>query len=264
MNNYKKNSINEIKKLINDTSDEMIPQLIHKLQVDERKGVKKLVLKRENEIIKKKNELNRLKILGEKECKLKKMGYKYVGGIDEAGRGPLAGPVVAACVILPDDCILPGLNDSKKLSSKVREQLEEKIKKEAIAWAVGLVNHKEIDRLNIYQATRLAMLKAVKRMLVKPDYLIIDAMKIDVDLPQEGIIHGDSLCASIAAASVIAKTYRDRIMNIMDKFYPKYGFKENKGYGTNQHILALKAYGHAPIHRKTFLKGNDSSTTVKR
>jgi ribonuclease HII len=196
----------------------------------------------------------RLSQLWEKEEYLTRQGYLLIGGIDEAGRGPLAGPVVAACVILPQRCFLPGLNDSKKLSAAKREKLEQMIKKEAIAWSVGLVNHKEIDCLNIYQATRVAMRKAVRFLQVQPDYLLIDALSIDVELPQEGIVHGDSLSASIAAASIIAKTYRDRLMELMDCFYPVYGFKENKGYGTARHLEALRQYGASPVHRRSFLR----------
>lgn len=195
----------------------------------------------------------RLSQLWEKEEYLAKQGYLRIGGIDEAGRGPLAGPVVAACVLLPQNCFLPGLNDSKKLSAVKREKLEQMIKKEAIAWSVGLVNHKEIDCLNIYQATRVAMRKAVRSLQNQPDYLLIDALSIDIELPQEGIVHGDSLSASIAAASIIAKTYRDRLMELMDHFYPVYGFKENKGYGTARHLEALRRYGASPVHRKSFL-----------
>ncbi|HHY06724.1 MAG TPA: ribonuclease HII [Clostridia bacterium] len=139
------------------------------------------------------------------------------------------------------------------MSAERREELEQKIKKEATAWAVGLVNHKEIDQINILQATKKAMLKAVRGLVVKPDYLLLDALSIDTNIPQESVVHGDRECAAIAAASIIAKTYRDRIMELMDEFYPVYGFKENKGYGTARHLEALRLYGPSLVHRKSFL-----------
>jgi ribonuclease HII len=246
-------SIEEIKLKTRYASEKLIPQIINRLKDDKRKGVQKLIDRMEKELVAKEQERMRLRQLGEKEAQLRKVGYTFIGGVDEAGRGPLAGPVVAACVILPENIFLPGLNDSKKLTPQRRVELEGKIKGEATAWAVGLVNHKEIDCINIYQATKLAMLKAVRRLSVKPDYLLIDAMTIASDISQEKIIHGDSLCASIAAASIIAKTYRDRIMEILDGFYPYYGFIENKGYGTARHLEALKTYGSSPVHRKSFL-----------
>jgi ribonuclease HII len=202
----------------------------------------------------KEKEVRRFMELRQKEFSLQQLGYRAVGGVDEAGRGPLAGPVVAACVILPPNSFLPGLDDSKKLSPTKREKLAEQIKAEAVAWAVGLVNHKEIDRLNIYQATKVAMAKAVRSLKVCPDYLLLDAMHIDLDVPQESIVRGDSTCAAIAAASVIAKTYRDRLMVLLDEFYPVYGFKDNKGYGTAQHREALQLYGPSPVHRRSFLQ----------
>ena len=196
----------------------------------------------------------RLQKLLEQETELREAGYRYIGGIDEVGRGPLAGPVVAACVILPEDCSLPGLNDSKKVKADRREELAQRIKNEAVAWSVGLINHQEIDKINIYEATKIAMLKAVRRLNVQPDYLLLDAMKIESSIPQRSVVQGDSKCAAIAAASIIAKTYRDRIMVIMDDFFPVYGFKDNKGYGTKRHIEALKLYGPSRVHRKTFLR----------
>lgn len=250
---WEKMSVKEIKERIWHTPREWWPEIIGELRLDLRKGVQNLAGGMAKELAAEGKERARIKQLQEKEAELRKVGYKFIGGVDEAGRGPLAGPVVAACVILPQDCFLPGLNDSKKLSAEQRGELEEKIKKEAVAWAVGLVNHKEIDRINIYQATRLAMLKAVQALAVRPDYLLLDAMKIAINIPQESIVHGDCQCAAIAAASIIAKTYRDRIMELMDDFYPGYGFRENKGYGTARHLEALKLYGPSLVHRRSFL-----------
>lgn len=209
---------------------------------------------KEKQTAAKEKEISRFIKLRQKELSLQELGFRAVGGVDEAGRGPLAGPVVAACVILPANSFLPGLDDSKKLSAAKREKLAGQIKAEAVAWAVGLVNHKEIDRINIYQATKVAMAKAVRSLKVCPDYLLLDAMHIDADIPQESIVRGDSTCAAIAAASIIAKTYRDRLMVLLDEFYPVYGFKDNKGYGTAHHREALQLYGPSPVHRRSFLQ----------
>lgn len=246
--------VQKIKERVLELPQENWPDMIKELKLDSRKGVQNIVASLERELKMIAREKARLKKLSESEALLREAGYRYVGGIDEVGRGPLAGPVVAACVILPEDCVLPHLNDSKKLSADRRQVLEEKIKKEAVAWSIGLVNHKEIDRINIFQATKLAMLKAVRVLKIKPDYLLLDAMNIDINIPQKSIIHGDSQCAAIAAASIIAKTYRDRIMGIMDDFYPEYGFKDNMGYGTARHLEALKLYGPSSVHRRSFLR----------
>lgn len=175
-----------------------------------------------------------------------------IAGLDEAGRGPLAGPVVAGCCILPHDFYLPGLNDSKKLTPKKREELYEIITKEALAYSVGIVDEKTIDNINIYQATKLAMAKAVLNLQVKPEHLLIDALYIDLDIPQTAIIKGDQKSISIAAASIIAKVTRDCLMDEYHNLYPEYNFKNNKGYATKEHLDALMKYGASPIHRKTF------------
>lgn len=178
-----------------------------------------------------------------------------IGGIDEAGRGPLCGPVVAACVILPKDAELLYLNDSKKLSEKRRELLFPEIKEKAVSFGVGIVENDVIDEINILNATKLAMKKAIDSMSVRPEQLLIDAVHLDdIDIPQVAIIKGDAASVSIAAASVIAKVTRDHIMLEYDKKYPEYGFAHHKGYGTKAHYEALKKYGLTPIHRKTFLK----------
>ena len=176
-------------------------------------------------------------------------------GVDEAGRGPLAGPVCAAAVILPQGEIIPGLNDSKKLSDKRRRELFPIIKEEAIAYGIGLADSKEIDQINILQATFLAMERAIATLNVKPDVALIDGnRKKEFGAPVETVVHGDSLSASIAAASVLAKVTRDDIMLEMAKKYPQYGFEIHKGYGTKAHYAALSEYGPCAIHRMTFLK----------
>ena len=180
--------------------------------------------------------------------------YKYIAGIDEVGRGPLAGPVVAACVILPKDCDILYINDSKKLTAAKREELYEVITSKAISVSVGLATEGSIDRMNILQATYEAMRKAIKESSVKPDLLLNDAVTIpDVDIKQVAIIKGDAKSISIGAASIIAKVIRDGMMVQYDKMFPQYGFASNKGYGTAEHIEALRKYGPCPIHRRSFI-----------
>lgn len=182
-------------------------------------------------------------------------GYEMICGVDEAGRGPLAGPVCAAAVILPKGLELPGLNDSKKLSDKKRRELFPIIKEQAIAYGIGLVSHEEIDAINILQATYLAMERAIAQLDGKADFALIDGNRAkDFGIPLRTVVKGDSLSASIAAASVLAKVTRDDIMLEMAEKYPEYGFEVHKGYGTKAHYEALRAYGHCPIHRMTFLK----------
>lgn len=201
-------------------------------------------------------EIERLKKISQYEGNAFEMGYKLVAGIDEAGRGPLAGPVVAACVMLPKECIIEGLNDSKKLSAAKREKLYDVILGKAISVGVGVIDEGCIDRINILNATKLAMKKAVEQIKPVPEYLLIDAVRLDdIDIPQESIIKGDLLSISIAAASIIAKVTRDRMLVEADGIYPQYGFKKHKGYGTKEHMDALKKYGICPIHRLSFVKG---------
>jgi ribonuclease HII len=175
-------------------------------------------------------------------------------GIDEAGRGPLAGPVAAGAVILPKDCEILYLNDSKKLSEKRRELLFDEIREKAVAWAVGIADEKRIDEINILQATYEAMREAVRKLGVVPDLLLNDAVVIpDLPLRQVGIVHGDARSVSIAAASILAKVTRDHIMVEYDAVYPQYGFAKHKGYGTAQHIAAIREHGLCPIHRRSFI-----------
>ena len=181
--------------------------------------------------------------------------YANICGIDEAGRGPLCGPVVAGAVILPKHCDILYINDSKKLSEKMRDVLYDEIRRGAVAWAVGIVEPSVIDEINILQATYLAMRQAIDKLKVKPDILLNDAVTIPgIEIKQVPIIKGDAKSQSIAAASIMAKVTRDRLMAEYDKQYPEYGFAKHKGYGTKAHIEALKEYGPCPIHRKTFIK----------
>lgn len=179
-------------------------------------------------------------------------GLDLVAGIDEVGRGPLAGPVVSAAVILPHDFHIIEVNDSKQLSAQLREDLYQKILKQSIAVGIGIADAQVIDQLNIYQATRQAMLQAVNNLQLQPDQLIIDAMEIDAPFPQLKLIKGDSKSASVAAASIIAKVYRDRLMQFYDRIYSGYDFSHNVGYGTQKHLAGLKKYGVTPIHRRSF------------
>ena len=182
-------------------------------------------------------------------------GYKAICGVDEAGRGPLAGPVCAAAVILPKGLELPGLNDSKKLTDKKRRELFPIIKEQAIAYGIGFASHEEIDEINILQATYLAMERAIAQLEGKADFALIDGNRAkDFGLPVRTVVKGDSLSASIAAASILAKVTRDDIMMEMAEKYPQYGFEVHKGYGTKAHYEALRAHGHSEIHRMSFLK----------
>lgn len=202
------------------------------------------------------------------EKELWNQGIKYVAGVDEVGRGPLIGPVVTACVILPEDFILPGLTDSKKLTEKKREEFYPYIMEHALSVSVGMMDEKVIDEVNIYEATKLAMYQAINNSKIKPEHVLIDAMKLDLDIPSTSIIKGDMKSISISAASVIAKVTRDRMMIELDKKYPMYGFKNHKGYPTKKHIEAILKYGLIEGYRETFnpileIKNNEKKGKIK-
>ncbi len=211
-------------------------------------------------------ELERLTEIKKIEEELYINGTKSIAGIDEAGRGPLAGPVVVACVVMPRDSMIEGVNDSKKVSEKKREKLYEEITKEALGYGVGIISQEEIDKINILNATKEGLTLAIKNLekdlqeknrdFQKPEIILVDALtKIDTDhIPYRSIIKGDSKSYSIAAASIIAKVTRDRIMRQWDEVYPMYGFEKHKGYGTAAHIAAIKEYGLCPLHRRSFVK----------
>ena len=180
---------------------------------------------------------------------------QLVAGMDEAGRGPLAGPVVAAAVIMPPDCLIEGVNDSKKLSEKKRRALYAQITEKAVSWAVGIVDKRVIDEVNILNAAKCAFVKAYRGLSVKPAHVFSDRIGgIDIDVEYDELVHGDALCYSIAAASIVAKETRDAIMRDYDEIYPQYGFAAHKGYGTKIHREAIQTYGPCDIHRRTFLK----------
>ncbi len=200
-----------------------------------------------------KEENDRLEKLMQYEEEVFSCGYELIGGIDEVGRGPLAGPVVASVVILPRKAKIPGINDSKKLSPLQRERLCKTISTTIIDWGIGIVDERVIDEINILQATYLAMNKAIKSLKSKPHFLLVDGRKIPhLDIPQKPIIKGDQLSISIAAASILAKVTRDRMMIEYDNEFPQYGFAQHKGYGTESHIKAIKKYGICKIHRRSF------------
>ena len=204
----------------------------------------------------KEKEIERLTNLKSMEKELYDKGFEHICGIDEAGRGPLAGPVVVAGVIMPKDSMIEGVNDSKKVSEKKREKLYDLILEEAISYAVAIIGQDVIDEINILNATKQGVTKVVEELDVKPNLILVDALThINTKgIPYDSIIKGDAKCYNIAAASIIAKVTRDRIMREWDEIYPQYGFINHKGYGTAKHIEAIKEYGPCPIHRKTFIK----------
>lgn len=245
--------IQEIKDQLKNASMEALPALIEAFRMDERAGVVKAVEAAQKRIAA--FEQEKLRTYQMKEYERKYESCRYICGVDEVGRGPLAGPVVAAAVILPKDVDIYYLNDSKQLSEKKREQLYDEIMEKAISVGIGFADEKCIDEINILQADYVAMREAISKLSVVPDVLLNDAVTIpEVELQQVPIIKGDTKSVSIAAASIIAKVTRDRFMVEMDKQYPGYGFASNKGYGSAEHIARLKEVGPCDIHRKLFIR----------
>lgn len=243
----------EIKELFQAACVDELPELIKTYGNDERAGVRKLAEMAEKKLLALEKERQRIYQLSEYERKYAE--YNFICGIDEVGRGPLAGPVVAGAVILPRNCEILYINDSKQLSEKKREELYDIIMDKAVACAVGYATPERIDEINILQATYEAMREAIAKLSPAPDLLLNDAVNIpEVGIPQVPIIKGDAKSISIGAASIIAKVTRDRLMVEYDKVFPEYGFAGNKGYGSSAHIEALKKYGPTPIHRKSFIK----------
>ena len=234
--------------LVTDFSDPFLAEV----ENDQRSGVQKAIEKRKRAIQAELNEDLRLEQMLRYEKELYQAGYQAIAGIDEVGRGPLAGPVVAAAVILPPGCKIKGLNDSKKIPKKKHMVIYQAILDQALAVGIGIIDNTVIDQVNIYEATKLAMKDALSRSKLKPDYLLIDAMKLDVEIPQESIIKGDANSLSIAAANIVAKVTRDKLMADYDKEFPGYDFAKNAGYGTKNHLQGLEQNGVTPIHRKTF------------
>lgn len=246
-------TIGEIKKKFEQAEPKTYKRLFEEYKEDTRSGVISLIAKYQRELDKLQEEQARTWRLQEYERKYS--GYAHICGIDEAGRGPLAGPVVAGAVILPKDCDILYINDSKQLSAKKRDELYDVIMERAVAAGVGIASCERIDEINILNATYEAMRQAIEKLNIKPDILLNDAVRIpQVDIVQVPIIKGDAKSISIGAASIIAKVTRDRMMEEYDRLYPQYGFSGHKGYGSKEHIEAIKAYGPCPIHRKTFIK----------
>lgn len=246
-------SIAEIKREFENAGDEQLEELFSLYESDSRAGVAGLMKRYRKYLENLEKERQRLEKMRVYEHEYEHLGY--VCGIDEAGRGPLAGPVVAGAVILPRDCEILYLNDSKQLTEKRREELYDEIKEKAVAVGVGIIGPRRIDEINILQATYEAMCEAIGQLAVMPQILLNDAVTIpQVTIPQVPIIKGDGKSLSIAAASVIAKVTRDRMMREYDDLMPEYGFAAHKGYGSAAHIAAIKKYGPSPIHRATFIK----------
>lgn len=242
----------KIKEILQAAELEKLPDFIAAYQEDPRNGVQKLVASAQKKLDALEKEKQRIENL--KKYEKEYAGYTYICGIDEVGRGPLAGPVVAGAVILPKDCNILYINDSKQLSEKKREELYDVIMERAVATGIGMASPARIDEINILQATYEAMREAISKLEPAPDILLNDAVTIpEVTIPQVPIIKGDAKSISIGAASIIAKVTRDRLMVEYDQILPEYGFASNKGYGSAEHIAALKKYGPSPIHRRSFI-----------
>lgn len=245
--------ISTIREKFNQTEVTDLQELISSYECDERAGVRQEIKKALSRINAYEKELERTKLLWKYEKEYE--SYSYICGIDEVGRGPLAGPVVAGAVILPKDCDILFINDSKKLSEKKREELYAEIMKKAVAVGIGCISPERIDEINILQATYEAMRQAISNLSVLPDILLNDAVTIpEITIPQVPIIKGDAKSISIGAASIVAKVTRDRMMEEYDGIYPGYDFASNKGYGSSVHIAALKEIGPCPIHRHSFIR----------
>ena len=232
--------------------DELDHPLFEELILDGRAGVQAAISKRKRELQKQVDEDLRLERMLAYEKELYTQGIDLIAGVDEVGRGPLAGPVVAAAVILPKACKIPGLNDSKKIPKSKHKEIYEAVLQNAIAIGIGVKDNHVIDQVNIYEATKLAMMEAIGQLEPQPQHLLIDAMRLDLPIPQTSIIKGDANSLSIAAASIVAKVTRDQMMEEFDCEYPGYDFTQNAGYGTANHLAGLHKLGVTPIHRRSF------------
>ena len=232
--------------------DELDHPLFEELILDGRAGVQAAISKRKHELQKQVDEDLRLEKMLAYEKELYTQGIQLIAGVDEVGRGPLAGPVVAAAVILPKACKIPGLNDSKKIPKSKHKEIYEAVLQNAIAIGIGVKDNQVIDQVNIYEATKLAMMEAIGQLEPQPQHLLIDAMRLDLPISQTSIIKGDANSLSIAAASIVAKVTRDQMMEEFDKEYPGYDFAQNAGYGTANHLAGLDKLGVTPIHRHSF------------
>ena len=232
--------------------DELDHPLFEELILDGRAGVQAAISKRKRELQKQVEEDLRLEKMLAYEKELYAQGVQLIAGVDEVGRGPLAGPVVAAAVILPKNCKIPGLNDSKKIPKSKHQAIYQAVLDQALSIGIGVKDNRVIDQVNIYEATKLAMLEAIQELELQPQHLLIDAMKLDLPISQTSIIKGDANSLSIAAASIVAKVTRDQMMTAYDQEYPGYDFAQNAGYGTAKHLQGLEKQGVTPIHRRSF------------
>ena len=244
-------TIKEVKERLA-TIDELDHPFFEELILDGRAGVQAAISKRKHELQKQVDEDLRLEKMLAYENELYAQGIDLIAGVDEVGRGPLAGPVVAAAVILPKACKIPGLNDSKKIPKSKHKEIYEAVLQNAIAIGIGVKDNQVIDQVNIYEATKLAMMEAIGQLDPQPQHLLIDAMKLDLPISQTSIIKGDANSLSIAAASIVAKVTRDQMMEEFDRKYPGYDFAQNAGYGTANHLAGLDQLGVTPIHRRSF------------
>ena len=244
-------TIKEIKECLA-TIDRLDHPLFEELIADGRAGVQAAISKRKRELQKQVEEDLRLEKMLAYEKELYAQGIQLIAGVDEVGRGPLAGPVVAAAVILPENCKIPGLNDSKKIPKSKHQAIYQAVLGQALSVGIGVKDNQVIDQVNIYEATKLAMLEAIQELDQQPQHLLIDAMKLDLPISQTSIIKGDANSLSIAAASIVAKVTRDQMMVAYDQEYPGYDFGQNSGYGTSKHLEGLEKHGVTPIHRRSF------------
>lgn len=244
-------TIKEIKERLA-TIDDLDHPLFEELILDGRAGVQAAISKRKRELQKQVDEDLRLEKMLAYEKELYTQGIHLIAGVDEVGRGPLAGPVVAAAVILPENCKIPGLNDSKKIPKSKHHAIYQAVLDQALSVGIGIKDNQVIDQVNIYEATKLAMLEAIQELDPRPQHLLIDAMRLDLPIPQTSIIKGDANSLSIAAASIVAKVTRDQMMEDLDQLYPGYDFAQNAGYGTAKHLAGLQKLGVTPIHRRSF------------
>ncbi|MCQ6279681.1 ribonuclease HII [Bacillus sp. EB600] len=256
-----KETIEQIEKRLLLIEDEADPYL-SALEKDERKGVHVLIDKWRKQTEKARILTEKFHEMSTYERKHRAEGFQLIAGMDEVGRGPLAGPVVAAAVILPEDFFLAGIDDSKKLTEKKREEYNEIIRSQALAISISMIQAPEIDAINIYEATKKAMKAAIAGLTPKPDFILIDAMKLEIPFASESIVKGDAKSISIAAASIVAKVARDSLMKGLAKTFPQYGFEQNMGYGTKEHIKAVHTFGITPYHRKSFAPIKDLIVSV--
>ncbi len=248
-------TVNEIRCLLKEPGSPLPEEIIAAMSRDTRSGVRKLYRQFCRQQVLADRERLRLEELQLYENEARAKGYSVIAGVDEAGRGPLAGPVMAAAVVFPDNVRISGIDDSKKISPVKREQLYHEIKEHALCWSVGISTVEEIDSLNILQASLLAMQRAVMNLDRAPEYILVDAVRIPgLHVPQLPIVKGDGKSASIAAASIVAKVTRDKMMAEYDREFPAYGFIRHKGYGTADHVEAIRKYGQCPLHRRTFTR----------